>query len=44
MEVFFIRSTSGTAVRNALAGTVGFEIANGTTLSPVSCTVEPFIG
>lgn len=30
MEVFFILSTSGTAVRKALTGTDGCEVARGT--------------
>lgn len=46
MEVFFILSTSGTAVRKALAGIDGFEIVNGIvlSLSMVWCTLEPFVG
>ncbi len=41
MEVFFIFSTSGIAVRKALADTDGSEIVNGPLLNVVSCTLKP---
>lgn len=45
MEIHLILTTSGTAVREALAGTVGFDIENGAVLSlrMVSYALEPFV-
>lgn len=43
MEVFFILSASGAAVRQALADTDGLEIMHGTVLSQVSRTLMTFI-